>query len=119
MLKGKLKLPAPDRARRDFPDRLGSLVIGFDEKVNEIGGSEFEVESGEELEPIKPGAFGFHREGDDGGEAIDDGDDEGEKIRQRPNKEAVAASVSSVLKSISVDEKRSDLEYEVGGVVAF
>ncbi|XP_061345273.1 TBC domain-containing protein C1952.17c-like isoform X2 [Gastrolobium bilobum] len=111
MLKGKLKLPVPDKARRVFPDRLGSLVAGVDEKGNEIGGSE----SGEELEPIQPGALGFLRESDDGDEAIgdddDDDDDMDQKIRQRPNKDAVTPV--SLLKSISVEEKRSDLEYEL------
>ncbi|KAJ1443891.1 Rab-GTPase-TBC domain [Sesbania bispinosa] len=112
MLKGKLKLPAPDKARRVFPDRLGSLVAGFDDKGNDIKGSELEFESGEELEPIKPGALGFHRESDDADETMDDDDgDNDQKIRQRANKEAVTPV--SVLKSISVDEKRSDLEYEL------
>lgn len=106
MLKGKLKLPAPDKVRMLFPDRLGSLVAGFDEKGNEIKALEFELESGEELEPIQPGELGFHRESDDGDEAMDD-DDKDKIIRQRPN------SVS-VWKSISDEEKRSDLEYEVG-----
>ena len=116
MLKGKLKLPLPDKPRRVFPDQLGSLVAGFNDKGDEIGGSESEFELGEELEPIQPGALGFHRESDDGDEAIDDDDDDDDndidrKIRQRPNKDA--ATPVSVLKSISVDEKRSDLEYEV------
>ncbi|WJX95794.1 hypothetical protein P8452_77072 [Trifolium repens] len=75
MFKDKLKLPAPDKPGRIFPDRLGSLVMvsGLDEKGNEIERSEFEVGSGEELEPIIPGA----------------------------------------VESISLDEKRSDLEYEL------
>jgi len=107
MLKGKLKLPAPDKVRRDFPDWLGSLVAGFDEKGNEIKVLEFELESGEELEPIQPGELGFHRGSDDGDEAMDDDDDKDQIIRQRPNP-------VSVLKSISDEEKRSDLEYEVG-----
>lgn len=110
MLKGKLKLPAPDKVRRVFPDRLGSLVAAFDEKGNEIDGSEFD--SGEELEPIQPGALPFHIESDDdddGDEAIDD--DKERKIRQRTMKDAVTPV--SVLKSISEEEKRSDLEYEL------
>lgn len=98
------------------------MVTGLDKKGNEIGGSELEVESGEELEPIKPGAFGFHRESVVSDEAIDDNgdgnDDDDRKFWKRPNKYAVATS-GSVLKSISVDEKRSDLEYEVGGVIVF
>ncbi|XP_027917999.1 TBC domain-containing protein C1952.17c-like isoform X1 [Vigna unguiculata] len=106
MLKGKLKLPAPDKVRRDFPDWLGSLVAGFDEKGNEIKVLEFELESGEELEPIQPGELGFHRGSDDGDEAMDDDDDKDQIFRQRPNP-------VSVLKSISDEEKRSDLEYEL------
>ncbi|PNY12743.1 TBC1 domain family member 13-like protein [Trifolium pratense] len=113
MFKDKLKLPTPDKPGRIFPDRLGSLVMisGLDEKGNEIERSEFEFESGEELEPIKPGALGFHRESDD--EVIDDEkDDKDQRIRKKTNKDSVATSVS-VLRSISLDEKRSDLEYEI------
>jgi len=106
MLKGKIKLPAPDKVRRVFPDRLGSLVLGFDEKGNEVKVLEFEFESGEELEPIQPGELGFQRESNDGDEAMDD-DVKDQIIRQKPNP-------VSVLKSISDEEKRSDLEYEVG-----
>ncbi|KAL2338378.1 hypothetical protein Fmac_012824 [Flemingia macrophylla] len=112
MIKGKLKLPAPDRARRVFPDRLGSLVAAFDEKGNEIDVSEFELEPGEELEPIQPGGLGFHRESDDGDEAADDDDDDKErKIRQRPIKDSFTPV--SVLRFISEEEKRSDLEHEI------
>jgi hypothetical protein len=121
MFKDKLKLPATDKSGRIFPDRLGSLVMvsGLDEKGNEIERSKFEVDSGEELEPIIPGALGFHRESEDGDEAIDDEKDgKDQRIRKKANKDAVVTSVS-VLKSISLDEKRSDLEYEVGGVVVF
>ncbi|KAK7330109.1 hypothetical protein VNO77_24295 [Canavalia gladiata] len=109
MLKGKLKLPTPDKARMIFPDRLGSLAAGFDEKGYEIGDSEFELESGEELEPIQPGELGFHRESDDGDK--DDDNEKDQKIRQRPKKDSV--NPISALKSISEDEKRSDLEYEL------
>ncbi|XP_020224953.1 TBC domain-containing protein C1952.17c isoform X3 [Cajanus cajan] len=114
MLKGKLKLPAPDKARRVFPDRLGSLVAAFDEKGNQIDGSDFELEPGEELEPIQPGELGFHRESDNGEESIDDDDDDDDKerkIRKRPIKDSVTPV--SVLKSISEEEKRSDLEHEI------
>ncbi|KAL5150354.1 TBC1 domain family member 13 [Glycine soja] len=104
MLKGKLKLPAPDKVRRVFPDRLDSLVSGFYEKGHEIEGSEFKLESGEELEPVQPGELGFHMESDDD-------DDKERKIRQRPNRDSVTQV--SVLKSVSEEEKRSDLEYEL------
>ncbi|KAL2961881.1 hypothetical protein AAZX31_17G110900 [Glycine max] len=76
MLKGKLKLPAPDKVRRVFPDRLGSLVAGFDEKGHGIEGSEFKLESGKELKPIQPGELGFHI-------GSDDDDDKETKIWQR------------------------------------
>ncbi|XP_057417013.1 TBC domain-containing protein C1952.17c-like isoform X2 [Lotus japonicus] len=115
MLKGKFKLPPPtDKAGRIFPDQLGSLIAGFDENGNRIEASDIELEPGEELEPIQPGGLGFYRECDDGdGAGGDDGGDEDKdrKIRQRTSKDAVTPV--SVLKSISVDEKRSDLEYEL------
>lgn len=76
MLKGKLKLPAPDKVRRVFPDQLGSLVAGFDEKGHGIEGSEFKLESGKELKPIQPGELGFHI-------GSDDDDDKETKIWQR------------------------------------
>ncbi|GAU37056.1 hypothetical protein TSUD_207620 [Trifolium subterraneum] len=114
MFNDKLKLPPPDKPGRIFPDRLGSLVMvsGLDEKGNGIEISEFEVDSGEELEPIKPGALGFHRESDDDEVIHDEKDDKDQRIRKKTNKDAVVTSVS-VLKSISLDEKRSDLEYEL------
>ncbi|MCI93922.1 TBC1 domain family member 13-like, partial [Trifolium medium] len=66
--------------------------------------SEFEVDSGEELEPIIPGASAFHRESGDGDEVIDDEkDDKDQRILKKTNKDSVATSVS-VLKSISLDE---------------
>ncbi|MED6120288.1 hypothetical protein PIB30_019439 [Stylosanthes scabra] len=114
MLKGKLKLPLPlpipDNARRIFPDQLGSLIAG--------GSSESEeFEFGEELEPIHPVALRFHREIDDADEAIDNyegggGNGMDRKTRQRPNKDAVNP-VPVLKKSISEEEKRSDLEHEL------
>lgn len=109
MIKGKLKLPAPDNSRRVYPDRLGSLVSGFDGKDKEIGGSDWEFELGEELEPIQPNASEFDRGGDVENEI--NGEDVEPKVRKRPNKDI--ATPVSVLKAIAVDEKRSDLEYEV------
>jgi len=95
------------------------MITGLDEKGNEVESSEFEVESGEELEPIKPGVLAFHRESDEGDEVMDEEkDDSDQRIKKKMIKESVATSVS-LLKSISLDEKRSDLEYEVGGVVMF
>ncbi|XP_059637964.1 uncharacterized protein LOC132279912 [Cornus florida] len=110
MLKAKLRLP--EKARRAFPDRLGSLVAGFEDKDEENVSSDPMFESGEELETFQPNGFGSDRE-------IGDYDDEDEKsddeldlrVRQKPDKE-VAASVSPS-KIIAVDEKRSDLEYEL------
>ncbi|KAK7388689.1 hypothetical protein VNO78_23514 [Psophocarpus tetragonolobus] len=100
----KLKVPAPDKVRRIFHDQLGSLVVGFDEQGNQIEGSQFELNSGEELEPIQPGELGFHRENHDE-------NDKDHKVRPRPNTDSVTPI--SVLKSISEEEKRSDLEYEL------
>uniref|UniRef100_A0A5B7B1R2 Putative TBC1 domain family member 13 n=1 Tax=Davidia involucrata TaxID=16924 RepID=A0A5B7B1R2_DAVIN len=114
MLKGKLKLP--EKARRAFPDRLGSLVAGFDDKDEENRGFDQAFESGpsgEELETFQPNGFGLDREFDE-----EDDDDyeksDGEsdlRTRQKSDKDAVASvSVSEI---IAADEKRSDLEYEL------
>ncbi|MED6179888.1 hypothetical protein PIB30_004943 [Stylosanthes scabra] len=104
MLKGKLKLPLPlpipDNARRIFPDQLGSLIIAGGSSESE------EFEFGEEMESIHPALLRFHREINEADEAIDN-----HKTRQRPNKDAV--NPVPALKSISEEEKRSDLEYEL------
>ena len=107
MLKGKLKLPlpVPDKARRAFPDRLGSLVAGFDGKEEEYcGGSDLVVfELGEELETFQPNGFMSDKESDGVENFVED--------RPKPKKDE-AGPVSTV-QVIAVDEKRSDLEYEV------
>lgn len=115
MLKGKLKLKLPDKAKCVFPDRLGSLVVGFDDKMDEDGGggSDLVFESGEELETIQPNGYGSSAESDN-----DDFDDE--KVeresdlrvrQQKPERDGPGSA--SVLAAIAADDKRSDLEYEV------
>lgn len=113
MLKGKLKLP--EKARKAFPDRLGSLVAGFDDKEEENAGLDF----GEELETFQPNGFSSDRESDqsegDGDGFVEDkmagvGESDS-RARQRPERESASVSV---LEAIAADEKRSDLEYEVG-----
>ncbi|KAK3001431.1 hypothetical protein RJ639_021831 [Escallonia herrerae] len=116
LLKAKLKLP--ERARRAFPDRLGSLVAtGFEDRGEEYGGSDQALELGEELETFLPSGFPSDREL--GGYNDDDDDDQGRRgdlvdqklVRTKPVKEAqVSASVSEV---IAADDERSDLVYEL------
>ncbi|KAK4604411.1 hypothetical protein RGQ29_012780 [Quercus rubra] len=112
MLKGKLKLPlpVPDKARRAFPDRLGSLVAGFDGKEEEYGGGSDLVvfEPGEELETFQPNGFVSDKESDGVENFVEESDI---KVRPRPEKDG-AGPVSTV-QVIAVDEKRSDLEYEL------
>ena len=107
MLKGKLKLPlpVPDKARRAFPDHLGSLVAGFDGKEEEYcGGSDLVVfEPGEELEIFQPNGFVSDKESDGVENFVED----------RPRLEKDGAGSVSTVQVIVVDEKRSDLEYEV------
>ncbi|KAL6974216.1 hypothetical protein U1Q18_028397 [Sarracenia purpurea var. burkii] len=131
LLKGKIKLP--EKARRVFPDRLGSLVAGFEDRDEENGGgSDGAFESGEELETFQPNGLALDRDVDDyekGDEKFsDDGELESTKLRPRPDKD-VGASISfsklrpkpdkdvgalvSVKEIIAADEKRSDLEYEL------
>ncbi|XP_021666625.2 TBC domain-containing protein C1952.17c isoform X3 [Hevea brasiliensis] len=120
MLKGKFKLP--DKARRVFPDRLGSLVAGLDDKVDENGVYDPVVESGEELEFIQPNGatlgkesdYKIHYEyGDDGifglnGKMMDKED---AKARKRSDKDGPGQA--SVMEVFAADEKRSDLEHEL------
>ena len=107
MLKGKLKLPlpVPNKARQAFPDRLGSLVARFDGKEEEYcGGSDLVVfEPGEELETFQPNGFVSNKESDGVENFLED--------RPRPEKDE--AGLVSTVQVIAVDEKRSDLEYEV------
>ncbi|GLU09693.1 hypothetical protein SLE2022_265390 [Rubroshorea leprosula] len=112
MLKGKLKLP----------DRLGSLVNGFEDRDEESGGSSSVFDYGEELEIIQPNGSASGRDS----EADDEGDKEEEvmgtrkmkieeepnhKVRLKPDKEGFTpVSVNEV---IEADEKRSDVMYEL------
>ncbi|GLT26201.1 hypothetical protein SLA2020_012830 [Shorea laevis] len=112
MLKGKLKLP----------DRLGSLVTGFEDRDEESGGSSSVFDYGEELEIIQPNGSGSGRDS----EAADEDDKEEEvmgtrkmkieeepnhKVRLKPDKEGFTpVSVNEV---IEADEKRSDVMYEL------
>lgn len=110
MLKGKLKLSA--KAPRVFPDRIGSLVSGFDDKEDENGESDsaLDFESGEELEILQPSGAGSGREIEDGYVDIMEGQLES-RVRQRSEKDG--SGLVSVKEVIAADEKRSDLEYEV------
>ncbi|KAK5829789.1 hypothetical protein PVK06_013582 [Gossypium arboreum] len=118
MLKGKkLKLP----------DRLGSLVAGFEDKDEDSGGSGSVSELGEELEILQPTGFRSDRESE-----TDDDHDHNEVQEEEPmvkRKMKVDAELEhngrqlrhekdglshiSVIKTIEVDEKRSDIEYEI------
>lgn len=110
MIKGNAKLP--DKGKRVFPDRLGSLVAGFEDINDEVGGSDWKIELGEELEPItQPHGSGSDRECD--ANEKDNDEETEQKVRQRPGKGVVTPSPDSVLKAIAVDEKRSDFEHEV------
>lgn len=127
MLKNKLKIP--DKTRKPFPDRLGSLVAGFDGRDGENGVSDAALEFGEELETIQPNGFGSDREFEepDGGveEECAQGEDQAARAgsgggepefwaRQRPAREG--SGPVSVLEVIAADEKRSDVEYEVSQI---
>ncbi|CAK9177206.1 unnamed protein product [Ilex paraguariensis] len=109
MLRGKLKLP--EKARRAFPDRLGSIVAGFNEKDEENRGLNHGFELGEELETFQPNGFGLDRELDD--YKVEDEKSDGElgfRAPQKPDRDgADSVSFSDVF---AADEKRSDLEYE-------
>lgn len=113
MLKGKLKLP--DKAKRAFPDRLGSLVAGFEDKEEENRGSDLVFESGEELETIQPNGYGSggESENDEDDEDYDEKVDRESDLRIRPKPEREGPGSVSVLAAIAADDKRSDLEYEV------
>ncbi|XP_039031644.1 TBC1 domain family member 13-like isoform X2 [Hibiscus syriacus] len=115
MLKGKkLKLP----------DRLGSLVAGFEDKDGDSGGSGSALDLGEELEIIQPNGFGSDRESetdDEGGEVQEEAlvkrnlevDEELEHHGRQPRHQKDRSDHISVIKTIEDDEKRSDVDYEI------
>ncbi|GMY35857.1 TBC1 domain family member 13-like isoform X2 [Fagus crenata] len=109
MIKGKLKIQIPDKARRAFPDRLGSLVAGFDGREDEYGGGSDLIvfEPGEELETFQPNGSDIRESKD-----VEIFDKESDVVvRPRPDKDG--AGQVTTLQVIAVDEKRSDLEYEL------
>ncbi|XP_030511335.1 TBC1 domain family member 13-like [Rhodamnia argentea] len=123
MLKSKLKIP--DKTRKPFPDRLGSLVAGFDSRDGENGGSGAALEFGEELETIQPNGFGSDREFEEPDDGVEEecaqdedaaggagGGEPDLRARQRPNTREGSGPVS-VLEVIAADEKRSDVEHEI------
>ncbi|KAJ8753209.1 hypothetical protein K2173_017804 [Erythroxylum novogranatense] len=118
MFRGKLKLP--DKARRGFPDRLGSLVAGLEGKEDDMGAYDSLFESGEELDIILPNGLDLAKERDYDFES-DHCDDDSvggvcERLRDREDTMGQKGSDKhgsvSVLEAIVADEKRSDLEYE-------
>ncbi|XP_010250111.1 PREDICTED: TBC1 domain family member 13-like [Nelumbo nucifera] len=106
MLKGKLKIP--EKHRRAFPDRLGSLVAGFEDKEAEGGIFDLGFESGEELETFQSNGFGSENEnGDD-----DKTDAELDvPVRRRSSREILTPVSASAI--LAADEKRSELEFEL------
>lgn len=105
MLRGKLKLP--EKAKRVFPDRLGSLVAGFEDK-EEVGISDMTFEFEEELETFQPNGLVVERES----EYEDKIDGESDlRVPQRSEKDDVSSV--SALEVIAADEKRSDLAFEL------
>ncbi|KAL4269579.1 hypothetical protein GQ457_HM001070 [Hibiscus cannabinus] len=116
MIKGKkLKLP----------DRLGSLVVGFDDKDDDSRGSGSALDFGEELEIIQPNGFRSDRESETDGEEdevqqeatvkkkMEVLDEELEHHGRHPRHQKDGSSHISVMKTIEDDEKRSDIEYEI------
>ncbi|OAY31693.1 TBC1 domain family member 13 isoform X2 [Manihot esculenta] len=120
MLKGKLQLP--DKARRVFPDRLGSLVAGLVDKEDENGLYDSVFESGEELEFIQPDRAELCKEsdyefqceyGDDCDLSLNDKMMEKEDAKTRKRSEKDGPGQVSVMEVFAADEKRSDIEHEL------
>ncbi|GFZ20872.1 Ypt/Rab-GAP domain of gyp1p superfamily protein [Actinidia rufa] len=114
MLKAKIKLP--EKALRALPDRLGNLVAGSDGREQEIGGSDWALEFGEELETFQPNGLGLGGSGPEIDEyERDDGkcsENEFEQSKVRPRNERDVGVSVSVKEIIAADERRSDLDYE-------
>ncbi|KAJ4831212.1 hypothetical protein Tsubulata_043404 [Turnera subulata] len=118
MHQGKL-IKLPDKARRVFPDRLGSLVAGLEDTVEEENGG---LEFGKELEIIEPNGVWLEvKEGDDIKDLefqhqyeCDKKMDEETSVhhaRKRPEKDELGQVKG--MEAFSADEKRSDIEHEV------
>ncbi|XP_039071769.1 TBC1 domain family member 13-like isoform X1 [Hibiscus syriacus] len=115
MLKGK---------KLNLPDRLGSLLAGFEDKDGDSGGSGSALDLGEELEIIQPNRFRSGRESesdDEDGEVQEEAmvkrklevDEELEHHGRQPRHQKDGSDHISVVKTIEDDEKRSDIEYEI------
>ncbi|PSR84508.1 TBC1 domain family member protein [Actinidia chinensis var. chinensis] len=115
MLKAKIKLP--EKALCALPDRLGNLDAGSDGREQEIGGSDWALESGEELETFQPNGLGLGGSGPEIDEyERDDGkcsENEFEQSKVRPRNERDVGVSVSVKEIIAADERRSDLDYEL------
>ncbi|KAJ4823850.1 hypothetical protein Tsubulata_029440 [Turnera subulata] len=118
MHQGKL-IKLPDKARRVFPDRLGSLVAGLEDITEEENGG---LEFGKELEIIEPN--GVWLEDKEGGNIKDlefqyqyerdkkmDEEINVHHTRKRTEKDELGQVKE--MEAFAVDEKRSDIEYEV------
>lgn len=113
MLKGKKLLKLPQKSHHSSPNRLGSLVVGFD--VHGAGGEDEngvvykELESGEELETFQPFGLGSHGGVDDHqseGKSYEKSDAGFSEIRAPPKHKVD-------VEAIEADDKRSDLDYEL------
>ncbi|KAL3532330.1 hypothetical protein ACH5RR_005851 [Cinchona calisaya] len=113
MLKGKQLIKIPQKAHQSFPNRLGSFVAaaGFDGHGGEEDDNGFE--SGEELETFQPnGLGGFDRQVDD--LLQNDGTSRHLKSDDAEFLEIKAAHKNKKeFETIRVEEKRSDLDYEL------
>lgn len=122
MLKGKFNLP---HKKRVVLDRLGSLIIGFEDDL----ASDLEFESGEELETFRSNGFGSKDREEEEEDAADDderkefGIDDDEKLLRDAEVRFCRREVAEIPKSISSSaslfsrkdaaDKAAELEFEV------
>ncbi|XP_002524501.3 TBC1 domain family member 13 [Ricinus communis] len=114
MLKGKLKLT--EKARRVFPDSLGSLVSGLQDDEDEgYRGLDSVFECGEELEIMEPNGTELSKEKSDYEFQYEYDDDDVSVCddEKRIEKDVPGQGHVSVMEVIAADEKRSDLEHEL------
>lgn len=106
MLKCKLKLP--QKTHLPFPPKLSSLVSGSEGKEAEnAGGEDQGFESGKELETFLPNGLGLEAEFEVHSEIPRENFDS--NVLERGASELY----KNEMEAVHVDEKRSDMEYEV------
>ncbi|CAM8945903.1 unnamed protein product [Rhodiola kirilowii] len=111
MMKQKLKLP--EKAKRVFPDRLGSWVGRMEDKDGGVGEVDSICVFVKELETFQPNGFESEKGSEGKGESVVECQCEA-VVKARPVRhEKEGRSAVRIDDVLAADEKRSDVEFEL------